>query len=123
MKEFIDKLISRLDRLIVLSLDKWDGGASENAYKICKDIIQEEVTKYNNGWIPVSDRLPNKEEYLKNDGRFIVTDGNRCYQAYLDIYEKQCFGIPRLDGFRKDKCVIAWQPLPAPYEPKGENSK
>ena len=78
--------------------------------------LQEE---HNNGWIPCSERLPNKEEYLKDDGRFIVTDGNRRYQSVFDIYSQvfrtsvfTTFGSYR---YEEDKCVIAWQPLPAPY--------
>lgn len=30
-------------------------------------------------WIPVEERLPTQEEYLKDDGRFILDDGNRRY--------------------------------------------
>lgn len=37
-------------------------------------------------WINVSDRLPTWEECIKNDGRFIVTDGNRVEQGHFDIY-------------------------------------
>ena len=77
-------------------------------------------------WIPVSEKLPDKEEYLKDDGRFIVTDGNRRYQCIYDIYQGSFRtlvlftngGIERGWNFEEDKCVIAWQPLPEPY--KGE---
>lgn len=44
-------------------------------------IVNRVEQEYNDGWIPVSKRLPNKDEYTKNDGRFIVTDGNRVYQS------------------------------------------
>lgn len=80
--------------------------------------------EYNNGWIPVKKRLPNKEEYLKNDGRFIVTDGNRVYQSIYDIYINKCFRTLQLNclvdlgyqsSFEVDKRVIAWQQLPKPY--------
>ncbi len=66
-------------------------------------------------WIPVSERLPNHDEYLKNDGRFNVSDGNRSYSEWFDIYGKQRFGEPTMYGFRVDKCVTAWMPLPEPY--------
>lgn len=69
-------------------------------------------------WIACSERLPNKEEYIKHDGIFIVTDGNRTYEGLFDIYDglfkKDCFGC----ALERDECVIAWQPLPEPY--KGE---
>jgi|GEM_PF-6596189 len=67
------------------------------------------------GWIPVSERLPTKDEYIKNDGRFIVTDGNRIEQGNFDIYA---------DGYNEpywpyQSCEpIAWQSLPEQYEPQ-----
>lgn len=46
----------------------------------------EELVRLRGKWIKVSDRLPTREEYQKNDGRFIVTDGNRVEQGFFDIY-------------------------------------
>lgn len=75
-----------------------------------------------NEWIPVSERLPNKDEYLKNDGRFIVTDGNRVYQSIYDIYSSHCFRTLVLfdfgsgSNFEVDNCVVAWMPLPPAYK-------
>lgn len=70
-------------------------------------------------WIPCSERLPNQEEYLKDDGRFIVTDGNRRYQGMFDIYDGK-FKHDRFDCIlEEDKCVIAWMPLPEPYKGGG----
>ena len=75
------------------------------------------------GWIPVEDRLPNKEEYLKDDGRFMLDDGNRRYQGLFDIYDGKFKFTKHISGLNyelfEDKCVIAWQPLPEPYH-KGE---
>lgn len=87
-----------------------------------KDVHDTNVGK----WIPVSEKLPDKEEYLKDDGRFIVTDGNRRYQCIYDIYQGSFRtlvlftngGIERGWNFEEDKCVIAWQPLPEPYKGK-----
>lgn len=69
-----------------------------------------------NEWIPVSERLPSRDEYIKNNGLFIVSDGNRSYSEWFDIYDKQRFGEPTMYGFRVDNCVIAWKPLPEPYK-------
>jgi len=70
-------------------------------------------------WIPVSERLPTKEEYIANNGLFIVTDGNRTYAEYFDVYNSiKYFGEPTMNGFRVDRCVSAWMPLPKPYEPQ-----
>ena len=69
-----------------------------------------------NEWIPVSKRLPSRDEYIKNNGLFIVSDGNRSYSEWFDAYDKQKFGEPTMCGFRVDYCVIAWKPLPEPYK-------
>lgn len=92
----------------------------EAAIKIVQEVAKDD------GWIPCSERLPSKEEFLKNDGRFIVTDGNRVYQSTYDIYE-QCFKTMKMhaiidmgyrSSFEVDNCVIEWMPFP-PYQ-KGE---
>lgn len=93
-----------------------------------KEVVNQVEQEYNDGWISCSERLPDKEEFLKDDGRFIVTDGNRRYESIYDIYCR-CFKTLKLFGFNLngrdarfevDKCVIAWQPLPPKYEQKGE---
>lgn len=97
-----------------------------NAYHRCRegiaiDIAIEELKKPKvSSWIPVADRLPNMEEYLENDGRFILDDGNRRYQGLFDIYDKKFKFSKHLSGLSyeliEDNCVIAWQPLPEPYK-------
>lgn len=76
----------------------------------------------NDGWIPVEERLPTKEEFLKDDGRFILDDGNRRYQGLFDIYDGKFKFSRHISGIHyelfEDKCVIAWQPLPYPYRPE-----
>ena len=67
-------------------------------------------------WIPVSERLPNHDEYIKNNGLFNVSDGNRSYSEWFDIYEKKRFGEPTITGFRVDDAVTAWMPLPELYQ-------
>jgi hypothetical protein len=75
-------------------------------------------------WILVSERLPTKEEYIANNGLFIVTDGNRTYAEYFDVYNSmKYFGEPTMNGFRVDRCVSAWMPLPKPYEPQESEDK
>ena len=66
-------------------------------------------------WILCSERLPNHDEYIKNNGLFNVTDGNRSYSEWFDIYETKMFGEPTINGFRVDCVVTAWMPLPEPY--------
>ena len=82
------------------------------------DIIRNlpQVTPQEPRWIPVSEKLPTKEEYIANNGLFIVSDGNRTYAEYFDVYNSmKYFGEPTMNGFRVDSCVIAWMPLPKAY--------
>lgn len=145
----IDKILERLTAKKNEWLDTWRDasivddtedcfyadGMSE-AFLEAISIVQEVAKEYgkdtnvrSNGWIPCSERLPNWNEYEKNDGRFIVTDGNRVYQSIFDIYfANGCFKTLKLfhfvggtqsASFEVDKCVIAWMELPAPCQ-KGE---
>ena len=74
----------------------------------------------NDGWIPVEERMPTKEEFLKDDGRFILDDGNRRYQGLFYVYDGKFKFSRHISGIHyelfEDKCVIAWQPLPEPYK-------
>lgn len=86
-----------------------------------EDIIRKHI---NGGWIPVEERLPTKEEYLKDNGRFILDDGNRRYQGLFDVYDGKFKFSKHISGINyelfEDNCVIAWQPLPEPYRPEKE---
>ena len=90
-----------------------DGKDFKLDYKIEEAIsaLEKQLTDM---WIPISKRMPNHEEYCKNDGRFIVTDGNRVYQALFDIYDCKAFcnGGGKLWDLIIDTRPIAWQPLP-----------
>lgn len=90
---------------------------AEEWYKLFVEKLDQETK-----WIPVSKRLPTKEEYIANNGLFIVSDGNRTYAKYFDIYDSmKYFGEPTMSGLRVDRCVAAWQPLPEPYAPQAES--
>lgn len=82
----------------------------------CAQGKAKEALEKTQQWIPCSERLPTKDEYYKNDGRFIVTDGNRVYQSEFDIYceifVKNYFGFAPIE----DECVIAWQLMPEKYK-------
>ena len=75
-------------------------------------LIEERL---NNGWIPCSERLP------EENGKYLVCVDNptrnrkNCIFAFwFNAYDKEFEREHDLDY------VIAWQPLPAPYQPKGE---
>ena len=100
MKEFIDKLIERLEELKTDAIDKWDGGASHRAYSKSIEIVNELAEEYKGGWISVNERLPKKKTWV------LVTRKS----GVVDIEMLSTNGwISKIDE------VIAWMPLPAPY--------
>ena len=127
MKQFIDKLISRLEEL-----QKQNYAISEVVYGINEKVMYssastayanaiEEINKLAeeyNGWIPCSERLPSVGVtvlcYWKKWDRY---DNTTSYYYTLMHRDEDCkwlseFGL--CNGV-----VLAWQPLPAPYK-KGE---
>ena len=96
------------------------------------EIVKQEAEKYNNGWIPCSERLP------EEGGYYLVTYHGWSNGDYLpkfdDTYVRRLHyqKSERFTGWNHprycdDKAendtnreVIAWQPLPQPYQPKGE---
>lgn len=68
-----------------------------------KQIVQEVAEKYNDGWIPCGERLPEEIGWYlvcRNDG--VVTTGH----YFEDRTWREARGCK----------IIAWQPLPAPYK-------
>ena len=80
------------------------------------DIVKQEAEKYNNGWIPVSEKLPEDfETYLVTN---VDSFGQRhTYKGWYGVEHK----IWHMEGNSERKMnVVAWQPLPQPYQQKGE---
>lgn len=73
-------------------------------------------------WIPVEERLPTMEEYQKDDGRFILDDGNRRCAGYFNVYTGRFYSYQHITQYmaelHENNWVIAWQPLPEPYRPE-----
>ena len=134
MKEFIDKLISRLQEAtydMEICEEQFDMNSPyfmDVDYKMvkfddAKTIINELVEEYNNGWIACSERLPQESEpvdtlcevvnvMLKNG---IVTSGwcNRYLEKWYVLDHYHDYPLPY-----EYKDVIAWQPHPQPYKPQ-----
>lgn len=85
-----------------------------SAYKDAIEIVKQEAEKYNNGWIPCSEQQP------EESGTYNITafDGGK-YRTTNAMWQKRSESW-NLKGQRAYWSVIAWQPLPAPYQPKGE---
>ncbi len=76
----------------------------------------EKVTGSDDGWISVSERLPEEK------GEYYVTY-HPCY--WDNVYDEVCVGLDTFRGKtswaqKKYQRVIAWKPKDAPYQPKGE---
>lgn len=119
MQEIFEKIIEKLTKHMKLNngLEDEDYFAGETSgYKQAMSIVQEVAEEYatdtnvgNNGWIPCSERLP-------EDGTYLCTlDGELC--GLDEPFTGMC-GIEN-GVWDEPDCVIAWQPLPEPYQ-KGE---
>lgn len=74
-----------------------------------------DINAGNNGWIPCSERLPEPIRPVlvtlrnwMNDKYFV-----RAGRFHIDHWKTD-------DGIVENSVVIAWKPLPEPYQPKGE---
>ena len=85
--------------------------------------------RWDNGWIPCSERLPQKSEYGKVLVTYIPSGGTLWTTVIIAHYSdlmgiaKPCFHIGEVG--KKDfqnitDSVTAWQPLPKPYRKDGE---
>ena len=99
MKEFIDKLIERLEEVEedCLGMQDWRGQSTiEYVIEIIKSLAEE----YKGGWIPCSERLPKKKTWVLVTRKSEVVD--------MEMLSAKGW-ITNIDE------VIAWMPLPAPY--------
>ena len=105
MKEFVEKLIDRLEKEIPLYTGK------------IKRIINELSDEYKSnlsgnltGWIPCSERLPEEKDDVlvwKDDMHSIARFNKPTKSWYSNDFP-----------FDESDEVIAWQPLPEPYKPE-----
>lgn len=137
MKNFIKKLICKLDDKVKEHRQYWQEFDDENSLSAMNatqnaiEIVRELADEYDNGWIFCSDKLPDKS------GVYIVcyhkwTDGN--YLPKFDCkrvktcHYSMCTGWTKPIYFDKDAEkdthheILAWMPLPKlpkPYQEKG----
>lgn len=119
MQEVFEMIFERLETLknrnpfITTKNDKsLEASASRQTLDYAKQIVKEVAEEYNNGWIPCSERLPDETAH------YLVTTDNhmKAMYAYWKHYEKRWFYFySNVEMFD----VIAWQPLPEPYQQKG----
>lgn len=117
MQEVFEKIIANLEKEKLRCFDTENQLYTDKIGIWCfdraKEVVTQVVAEYNNGWIPVEDRLPEVEADVLLSLRS------------LDIYTgfrantEGCFYVEG-EGYVEDENVLAWKPLPEPYQPKGE---
>ena len=117
----IEKILERLAKLhdsntSVLSDDiAWRRGVKD-AYIEVREVAKEygkDTNVLSNGWVPCSERLPEAHKNVlvcENDGEIHLCRYNANMKRFF--YDGSDWDIKLSE-------VIAWQPLPAPYQ-KGE---
>ena len=123
MQEVFEKIIEKLK-----SESHWtestfdeDGYCNDDSEEVVYlhnaiEIVKQEAENYNNGWIPCSDRLP------EDDSICIVTVEYPNHKTMVDygwFDRKNVCWFVGTQEFRTSN-ILAWQPLPQPYQQKGE---
>lgn len=131
MQEVFEKIIEKLNEEMVCyfltianTVDKSLDVAYEKVGKAIDkaiEIVKQEATEYNNGWIPCSERLPENVDHLADGDKkkqYLVMTRNGRYEVaeWLEVYDKP-FWCGHYSQEIKD--VIRWKPL-EPYQPNGE---
>lgn len=129
MNEFVEKIVEKLEELRQIEYDREDYIDEDGLYNDCEEAFADgesngryqayvrimkfiiEIEKeYNNGWIPCSERLPAD----KTDVLVWHSDQDmHCvawYNSASKIWYSNDFEIA------DSKYIVAWQPLPKPYE-------
>lgn len=85
------------------------------------EIVKQAAAEYNNGWIPCNERLPEEMELVLIYAESTARGGSIRVVAQLDNgfwfaqTSSDTLGLTGIGQYN----VIAWQPLPEPYQPKG----
>ena len=80
------------------------------------EIVKQEAEQYNNGWIPCSEKLPELRKDVLVTVKYTGFMGMHGYWIKTGHMEAENDWWGDCAGGE----VIAWQPLPKPYQPKGE---
>ena len=143
MQEVFEKIIEKLRNELKLADEEKLRCARENPLQFDSakgyangvansiEIVKQEAEQYNNGWIPCSERLP--EEYgdylvawkpLYMSAEDIIKKVGRAVPHFYEIVEydpdDEALWIGSIEQAQGEYEIIAWQPLPQPYQPKGD---
>lgn len=127
MKDAFEKIKERLrtekseltswaeDMAFELGIDK----AIEIVNQVAEEYVPDINVGNNDGWIPCSERLPECEDYEETDALLFQLRSGTIEVGYFgrnnawrDTYFRNYRNVAGVDASN----VIAWQPLPKPYE-------
>lgn len=74
-----------------------------------------ERAKYNNGWIPCSERLPNRTDLFQTSEYTVTMRFVKNRYKGIPFTSHASFDFESKRWLVKEYEVIAWQPLPEPY--------
>ena len=120
MQEVFSKIIEKLEELQNYACfpTEWVNEEQSKIHSYYANKLTEILKlteQYNSGWIPCSERLPEPIRpvlvTLRNwmNDKYIVRVG----RFHTDHWKTD-------EGIVENSVVIAWQPLPQPYQTKGE---
>ena len=130
MNKAVEKILERLDEMIhpkqlyfckyarggCKQLDNDDKDCMECVVENAIEIVQEVAEKYNGGWIPCSERLP---EIDGNTSDIVLVCGSNGFQYMAfwcdDLKWRFCeCGMAKNPILWTE--IVAWQPLPEPFK-------
>ena len=101
-----------------------------DAYKNTIEIVKQEAEKYNNGWVPVSERMPDVCGYpvlLTVENAFGQRSVCKAFTNYMKEGELLFYTNEKEYCQQLTSSILseswkptAWMNLPTPYQPKGE---
>lgn len=111
MNKAFEKILERLDSHIEDAKSEGDFSYIK-PFEIAKIAVHEVAEKYNGGWIPCNERLP------EDDSICIVTVEYPNNETVVDYGWFDRIGVCWYVGMQEFRTsnIIAWQPLPEPYK-------
>lgn len=131
MQETFENIIEKLEKQIRIEENiakkESDGHPithqyAANCMKVIEKSVKQEAEQYNNGWIPCSSgKLPDEGDEFYPMCFVTLDNGAVCLGVYR-YDDKQWYTKMIKDEtlYTTKRNVIAWQPLPEPYQTKGE---
>ena len=129
MNKAFEKILFKIEE----HFDSTENRDMRLSYHHAMEIVKEVAEEYNNVWIPCSERLPSpKTKSFGNNSKrenVLVTLKNGVVKEmtyefatkeFWEAGDENYIEHWKEDYNGNDIEVIAWMPLPEPYQPKGE---